>query len=94
MFSTLDKAGIEVIRDYKGLFMASLSHSLPLPLTVLETETNAAITNLEFALELGLDSAILEGDSEILINSLMEDSLSLASFGLLIQDVKAIAKSS
>ena len=74
--------------------MASLSHSLPLPLTVLETETKAAITNLEFALELGLDSAILEGDSEILINSLMEDSLSLASFGLLIQDVKAIAKSS
>ena len=74
--------------------MASLSHSLPLPLTVLETETKAAITNLEFALELGLDSAVLEGDSEILINSLMEDSLSLASFGLLIQDVKAIAKSS
>ena len=94
MFTTLDKAGIEVIRDYKGLFMASLSHSLPLPLTVLETETKAAITNLEFALELGLDSAVLEGDSEILINSLMEDSLSLASFGLLIQDVKAIAKSS
>ena len=74
--------------------MASLSHSLLLPLTVLKTETMAAITNLEFALELGLDSAILEGDSEILINSLMEDSLSLASFGLLIQDVKAIAKSS
>ena len=94
MFTTLDKAGIEVIRDYKGLFMASLSHSLPLPLTVLETETMAAITNLESALELGLDSAILEGDSEILINSLMEDSLSLASFGLQIQDVKAIAKSS
>ena len=49
----------------------------------------AAKIALEFALELGLDSAILEGVFEILVNSLMEDSLSLASFGLLIQDVKA-----
>ena len=56
--------------------MASLSHSIPLPLTVLEIETMAAVTALEFALELGLDYAILEGDSEILMNSLMEDLLS------------------
>ena len=55
--------------------MASLSHSIPLPLTVLEIETMAAVTALEFALELGLDYAILEGDSEILMNSLMEDLL-------------------
>ena len=48
---------------------------------------------LEFALELELDSAILEGVFEILMNSLMEDLLSLASFGLLTQDVKAIAES-
>ena len=56
--------------------MASLSHSIPLPLTVLEIEIMAAVTALEFALELGLDYAILEGDSEILMNSLMEDLLS------------------
>ena len=56
---------------------------------MLEIETMAAKIALEFALELGLDSAILEGVFEILVNSLMEDSLSLASFGLLIQDVKA-----
>ena len=56
--------------------MAWLSHSIPLPLTVLEIETMAAVTALEFALELGLDYAILEGDSEILMNSLMEDLLS------------------
>ena len=48
---------------------------------------------LEFALELGLDSAILEGDCEILMNSSMEDLLSLASSSLLIQDVKPIAES-
>ena len=43
---------------------------------MLEIETMAAVTALEFALELGLDYAILEGDSEILMNSLMEDLLS------------------
>ena len=70
LFTTLDRAGIGVIiRDCKGLVIASLSHSIPLPLTMLEIETM--------------------GVFEILVNSLMEDSLSLASFGLLIQDVKA-----
>ena len=82
-----------MIHDCKGLVMASLSHSIPLPLTVLETEIMVVARALEFALELGLDSAILEGDCEILMNSSMEDSLSLASSSLLIQDVKPIAES-
>ena len=60
---------------------------------MLEIETMAAKIALEFALELGLDSAILEGDCEILMNSSMEDLLSLASSSLLIQDVKPIAES-
>ena len=82
----MDRAGIGVIiRDYNGLVMASLSQAIPLPLTVLETAARA--------LELGLDSVILEGDCEILMMSLMEDSLCLASSGLLIQDVKVIAES-
>ena len=86
MFTSLDRAGIGVIiRDYNGLVMASLSQAIPLPLTVLETAARA--------LELGLDSVILEGDCEILMMSLMEDSLCLASSGLLIQDVKVIAES-
>nr|POF23784.1 hypothetical protein CFP56_13721 [Quercus suber] len=71
LFTTLDRAGIGVIiQDCKVLVVASLSHSIPLPSTVLETKTMAAVTALEFALELGLDSATLVGDSEILMNSL------------------------
>ena len=64
--------------------MASLPQPIPLPLIVLETETITAARALEFALELGLDSIILEGDYEILMKSLMEDSLSIASSSLLI----------
>ena len=61
LLTTMDRAGIGVIiRVNNGLVMASLSHSIPLPIFVLETETMAATTALEFALELGLNSAILE----------------------------------
>ena len=73
--------------------MASLPQPIPLPLIALETETITAARALEFALELGLNSIILEGDYEILMKSLMEDSLSIASSGLLIQDVEVIAES-
>ena len=56
------------------------------------TQTLATAKALEFAIDLGFSSVILKGDSEILVKSLMDDSLSLASFGLLIQDVKTYAK--
>ena len=94
MFTEIDRVGIRaIIRDYKCLAMASLSQIIPLPLIVVELETLAVKKALEFALELGLDYAILERDSKKLMNSLMDDLLSLASFGLLIQDVKSIAES-
>ena len=67
-----------------GLVMASLPQPIPLPLIALETETITAARALEFALELGLNSIILEGDYEIHMKSLMEDSLSIASSSLLI----------
>ena len=72
--------------------MASMSQIIPLPLIVVELETLAAIKALEFATDLGLAPVVLEGDLEILTNALMDASLSLASFGLLIQDIKAYAE--
>ena len=94
MFTEIDRVGIRaIIRDYKCLAMASLSQIIPLPLNVVELETLVVTKALEFALELGLDYAILERDSKKLMNSLMDDLLSLASFGLLIQDVKVIVES-
>lgn len=43
---------------------------------------------LKFGCELGIDNAILEGYSEILMKALNEDKSSLSSYGLLIADVK------
>ena len=46
---------------------------------------------LQCAADLSLNDVSLEGDLEIVINTLNEDSHSLASFGLPIQDVKCVA---
>ena len=72
--------------------MGSMSQVIPLPQTIVELETLVALKALEFAADLGLISVVLEGDSEILMNALMDNSLSLASFGLFIQDIKAYAE--
>ena len=57
--------------------MGSMSQVIPLPQTIVELETLVALKALEFAADLGLISMVLEGDSEILMNALMDNSLSL-----------------
>ena len=53
----------------------------------------AAIQALESGLEVGIDQAIVEGDSEIVVKNLVSNNLSLASFGLLIEDACTYAAS-
>ena len=67
--------------------MASLSQKIPLPFTVIEVEALAARRAVEFAAELDLDWIVLEGDSEILINTLQHGCRSLAQFGHLAADL-------
>ena len=50
----------------------------------------AACRALEFALELGLDKGILEGDSLTVMAAFKDDSASLASFGLLVRDAQSL----
>ena len=71
--------------------MASLSEVVPLPATVIEVETLAARRAVEFALELGFENIILEGDSDVLIKLLNSCSRSLAPFGHLINDIMFLA---
>ena len=58
------------------------------PISVVELETLATAKAFEFSIDLGFVSTILEGDSEIVMKALTDDSASLASSGLLIRDVK------
>ena len=92
LFEHEDNAGLGVvIRNQEGLVMASLSEVIPLPSTVIEVETLAARRAVEFALELGFDNIVLEGDSEILIKLLNSCSRSLSPFGHIINDIIFLA---
>ena len=64
LFERENRAGLGVvIRNHDGLVMASLSEVVPLPATIIEVETLAARRVVEFALELGFENIVLEGDS-------------------------------
>jgi len=88
-FEQKKKAGLGVvIRNQEGLVMASLSQLIQLPpSTVIEVEALAARRALELALELGFDRIVLEGDSEILIKILKNNSSSLAPLGHTVNDI-------
>ena len=88
-FKKQKKSGIGVvIWDNNGLVMVSMSKQLPPLYTTLEIEPLAASTALEFALDMGFGQAVLETDSLVLANALINDSPYLSSDGLLTGDIR------
>ena len=91
LFQEEDRARIGmIIRDCQGRAWHKVE-IIPLLLIVMELETLATSKALQFAADLSLNDIIPEGDSKIVINALNANSYSLASFGLLSQDVKCFA---
>ncbi|XP_075636673.1 uncharacterized protein LOC142608901 [Castanea sativa] len=76
-----------VLRDENGSVLASLAQQLPQLYTPLIIEAKAALRALQFAAELGFNQVILEGDCQVLIKALKEDSMFLCIDGLFIEDV-------
>nr|XP_023884007.1 uncharacterized protein LOC111996277 [Quercus suber] len=86
-FVDMDKAGLGiVVRNSDDLVMASMAQQIPLPPSVVEVETLAARRALEFALELGFERIILEGDSETLFKALKTEGSNFTPYGHLVQD--------
>ena len=79
-----------VIRNDHGLIMASLTQQIPLPGSVIEVEVLAARKALVLTIELGFDNITIEGDSEVLINSLAKGGNSLAHYGHLLVDIHVL----
>ena len=75
-----------VILNNQGLFIAFLSQQLPQAFQAVEIEALAAARALEFASEIGIEQALLERDSEVIMKASVEEGGSLASYDLLIQD--------
>ncbi|KAK7840860.1 hypothetical protein CFP56_016170 [Quercus suber] len=71
--------------------MAALTQTIPLPTSVEMVEVLAARRTLLFAKELGFEKVILEGDSEIAIQAMKFDAFSVAPFGHIVSDIKALS---
>ena len=76
-----------IIRNDKGLVMATFTQIIPLPTSVEAVEVLAARNATGFAQELSLDQIILEGDSETTIRALSRGGWESLSFGHIIKDI-------
>ena len=83
-----NKAGIGVVvRDCNGEVMASLIQQLEQAYQPVEVEAIAACRAVEFGNEIGVDCAIVEGDSEVIVKALRNNDNGLIPFAPLINDV-------
>ena len=81
-FTKENRAGIGVvIRNSEGLVLGSMSKLVPQAYSPLEIEAMAVTTALEFASDLGLQRAILETDSLVLVKALREGTEFLSAVG-------------
>nr|XP_023893772.1 uncharacterized protein LOC112005706 [Quercus suber] len=76
-----------VVRDCNGEVMASLIQQLEQAYQPVEVEAIATCKVVEFGSEIGVDCAIVEGDSEVIVKALRNNENGLTPFALLINDV-------
>ena len=76
-----------IIRNDQGLVIVTIAQQLPQAYQATKIEVMATVLALKFGLEVGVDRAIVEGDSEIVVQALGNRSSGLASHNLLIKDV-------
>lgn len=77
-----------MVKDCNGSVVASLSEQAPLLFSPEIVEAMATARAIQFAQELGFSPYILEGDAEVVINTLKSDE-SLSSFGQIIPLAKS-----
>lgn len=76
IFNMEHKSGIGVVlRDDHGSVLASLSRQVSQVYNPLEIEAVAAAATLRFVADLGFKQVILEGDSQVLMTALINDSV-------------------
>ena len=87
-FSETNTSGIGVnVRDSAGNVLASMSQQLRQAYSAKEIETVAVCKALQFAFDIGIRVAVLEGDLQILMKRLGESVEVLSYSGALLNDV-------
>ena len=82
-----------VIRDSKGMVIATLSKRIPLPPTMEDMEALACKKAISFSIKLRLQVMVFKVDSEIIYNHLVSDSTCMTAFGHIIEDSRCLATS-
>ena len=91
-FNDRNLAGLAgVIRNDRGLVMATFTQTIPLPISVEMVEVLAARNALVSAQDLNLTQVQLEGDSEIIINALSSGGRDSSSYGHILKDIKFLS---
>ena len=94
IFKSENRSGIGVaVRIHTSAILASLAQSIPQAFQPAEIEAIVAARALEFGQEIGITEAILEGDSELIVNSLKSGRATMASVEPLIQDATIFSAS-
>ena len=92
LFRDSSSVGIGVVvRDFEGNVIGALFERIGLPASVVEVEALACRRVVSFAIEIGLQEVVSEGDSETIINSLNSDCSCLAHFVHLVEDCRVHA---
>ena len=76
-----------VVRNCNGEVMASLVQQLEQAFQPVEVEAIAACRAVEFGSEVGVDCAVVEGGSEVIVKALRNRDNGLTLFAPLINDV-------
>ena len=94
IFRFENRSGIGVVvRTHTGAILASLAQSIPQAFQLAEIKAIAVARALEFGHEIGPTEVILEGDSELIVNSLKSGRANMASVEPLIQDATIFSAS-
>ena len=91
-FPDIAMAGLGVVvRDSEGLVTAALLERIHLPPTVAALEALACRRSILFAIELGLQEVVFEGDSEVIFKLLTAEQPCMSAFGHIIEDSRSLA---
>ena len=83
VFQASNLAGVGVIaRDNRGDPIGALTMPIPFRQSVTELEALACQRAVQFALEIGLNQVVIEGDSVTIIEALKNGSGQFASYGM------------
>ena len=80
-----------VARDSDGMVIAFLLERIRQPPTVANLEALACRRAILFALELGLQDVVFEGDLEVIINHLKADQPCLTASGHIIEEARTLS---